>query len=94
MPRTTPSYESSESGSYNSTGAKACFYTLHILPEWIAGCIMAALNVRETFGTGLHGDYRWRDETPEEKEKRKKKQEKEEKKMMKAAQPKKRWHCF
>jgi len=76
MRRHTTGYESSDPGSYNSSGAKACFYTLHILPEWIASCIMSALNVRETFGTGFHGDYRWRDETAEEKEEREEKEKK------------------
>jgi hypothetical protein len=55
-------YESYELGSYNLAGGKAAFYTLHILPEWIACCIIGVLNVRQTLGTGPHGDNRWRDD--------------------------------
>jgi len=32
--------------------------------------MLACLNVRETFQTGLQGDTRWRDETQQEREKR------------------------
>lgn len=76
MYRTTSDYASTDPGSYNSAGAKAAFYTLHMLPEWIVSCMLGVVNVRQTFGTGPHGDRRWRDETPEEKEKREKKEEK------------------
>jgi hypothetical protein len=86
MQSTTLAYESSGPGSYNSVGAKAAFYTLHILPEWTVSVILGVLNVRQTFNTGSNGDNKWRDETPEEKEKREKKErEKREKKMLKAA---------
>lgn len=41
-----------------------------MLPEWIAIAVLFGFNVREIFVTGLFGDHRWRDETPEEKQKR------------------------
>ena len=54
----------------DSSTSKALFYMFHVLPEWIAVSVLFSVNVRKTFGTGLFGDWRWRDETPKEKEKR------------------------
>ncbi|KAF9522657.1 hypothetical protein CPB83DRAFT_92881 [Crepidotus variabilis] len=54
----------------NTSGGKATFYLLHILPEWLASVILFSIDVRKTFGTGPFGDLRWRDETEEEKKKR------------------------
>jgi len=56
--------------SLNTSAGKAAFYILHVLPEWLASVTLFAENIRKTFGTGLGGDYRARDETPSEKEKR------------------------
>jgi hypothetical protein len=86
MQSTTFAYEYPGPGSYNSAGAKAAFYTFHILPEWTVCAILGVLNVRQTFNTGPNGDAKWWDETPKEKEKREKKEEKKrEKKLLKAA---------
>ena len=54
----------------DSSSAKAAFYIFHILPEWLAICILFSENVRKTFGTGLFGDWRGKDETEAEKTKR------------------------
>jgi hypothetical protein len=54
----------------NSSSAKALFYIFHVLPEWLAICILFSENVRKTFGTGLFGDWRGKDETEAEKTKR------------------------
>lgn len=70
MYRTTSGFESTDRGSYNAPESKAAFYILHILPEWLASCVLAFLNVRQLFGTGFSGDNRWRDETKGEREKR------------------------
>jgi hypothetical protein len=48
----------------NSSSAKTRFYTLHILPEWIAIVVLLSVNVRKTFGTALFGDWRVEDEMP------------------------------
>ena len=56
--------------SLDSLSAKALFYIFHVLPEWLAILVLFSVNVRKTFGTALFGDFRWRDETPEEKKKR------------------------
>jgi hypothetical protein len=87
MQSTTLAYESSGPGSYNTAGAKAAFYTLHVLPEWSVSVVLGILNVRQTFNTGSNGDERWWDETPEEKEKREKKEQKRrEKELLKASE--------
>ena len=54
----------------NSSAAKGLFYVFHILPEWLAVCVLFSENVRKTFGTGLFGDWKGRDETEKEKKKR------------------------
>jgi len=56
--------------SLNSLSAKALFYMFHALPEWLAIFILFSQNARETFGTGLFGDWRVKDETETEKKKR------------------------
>jgi len=56
--------------SLNSSSAKALFYIFHVLPEWLAIFILFSQNVRKTFGTGLFGDWRGKDETEKEKKKR------------------------
>jgi len=56
--------------SLNSSSAKALFYIFHVLPEWLAIFILLSQNVRKTFGTGLFGDWRAKDETEKEKKKR------------------------
>ena len=37
-------------GSMNGPTAKALFYTFHIAPEWIAGAMLLAVNVKDMFG--------------------------------------------
>ena len=54
----------------NTPGGKAAFYVCHVLPEWLASLTLFADNIRKTFGTGLVGDYRLRDETENEKKSR------------------------
>ena len=56
--------------SLNSSSAKTAFYIFHALPEWLAICILFSENVRKTFGTGLFGDWRGKDETEAQKQKR------------------------
>ena len=54
----------------DSSSAKGLFYVFHILPEWLAVFVLFSENVRKTFGTGLFGDWKGRDETETEKKKR------------------------
>ena len=54
----------------NRPGEKAAFYIFHVLPEWLATVVLFVDNIRKTFGTGLAGDWRLKDETEKEKEKR------------------------
>jgi hypothetical protein len=54
----------------NRPGEKAAFYIFHILPEWLATVVLLVDNIRKTFGTGLAGDWRFKDETGREKKKR------------------------
>jgi len=46
------------------------FYIFHALPEGFAACILLSGNVRKTFGTGMFGDWRAKDETEKQKTKR------------------------
>jgi hypothetical protein len=73
----TTSLTSRAPGSLNSHSAKATFYILHVLPEWIALTIIFRFNIRQTFGTGIAGDIRFRDETPKQRDKREKKEVKQ-----------------
>ena len=54
----------------NTPLAKAGFYAFHVLPEWLASLILFANNTRKTIGTGLLGDFRYKDETEAERVKR------------------------
>ena len=54
----------------NKPSAKAAFYVLHIVPEWIAAVILLGYNTRQVFGTGPWGDWRRKDETEEQRRKR------------------------
>jgi len=56
--------------SLDTPGGKAAFYVCHVLPEWLASLTLFGYNIRKTFGTGLCGDYRFKDETEKEKSKR------------------------
>jgi len=56
--------------SLDTPGGKAAFYVCHVLPEWLASLTLFANNIRKAFGSGLCGDYRFRDETETEKRKR------------------------
>jgi len=68
------SFLSTGPNTLNSSGAKAAFYILHALPEWLATVLLFSTNVRMVFGTGLFGDWRRRDETAEERAKREEKE--------------------
>lgn len=68
----------------NSSGQKAAFYILHVLPEWLITLVLVGYNVRKSFGTGPMGDWRWHDETEKEKQRRLKREAKRrDKKVMK-----------
>jgi len=58
------------SSPLNTPGSKALFYIFHVLPEWLATLILLGIDVRETFGTGLFGDWRLWDERKKERVKR------------------------
>jgi hypothetical protein len=73
----------------NTPRSKAGFYTFHILPEWLASVILFGYNIRETFGTGLIGDWRPWDETEKERVKRLKRKAKREAKREAKRQEKK-----
>ncbi|KAF6763230.1 hypothetical protein DFP72DRAFT_1060403 [Ephemerocybe angulata] len=76
MHHRTPSLDSTLPGTLNSPGAKASFYVLHIVPEYLAIAILLGFNTRKTFGTGAWGDWRGQDDTPKLIAKRKERQEK------------------
>ena len=59
-----------EPSSLNTPSGKAAFYICHVLPEWLASLTLFADNIRKKFGTGLLGDYRFKDETESQKRKR------------------------
>lgn len=75
MWNTTPSLEYMGPGSLTSVGAKAAFYVLHCLPEWVAIACLLALPIRNIYGTGFWGDYRAKDDTEAEIAKRRAKKE-------------------
>jgi hypothetical protein len=56
--------------SLNSVAAKATFYVLHILPEWLVVAMYALPVIRRVCQTGRDGDRFFKDETPEEREAR------------------------
>lgn len=70
MYHTTTSWTSTGPGTLNSSGAKAAFYIFHVLPEWLASVALFSTSIRKAFGTGLVGDYRFKDETPAERQTR------------------------
>ncbi|RDB16755.1 hypothetical protein Hypma_002387 [Hypsizygus marmoreus] len=74
MYNTTPSLLSIGPGSLNSPGDKAGFYVLHVLPEWLTNAILVTVNIKQMLGTGMWGDWRFRDETPDERAKRERKE--------------------
>ena len=71
---TRDSFLSTGPDTLNSTGAKVAFYVLHAFPEWLASLILLTTNVRMVFGTGVMGDLRLTDETPEQRAKREEKE--------------------
>jgi hypothetical protein len=48
-------------GSLSSPTAKALFYTIHMVPEWLVALILLGPNNRIIFNTGPFGDWRGRD---------------------------------
>ncbi|KAG8694744.1 hypothetical protein FRC08_008289 [Ceratobasidium sp. 394] len=40
-----------------SSSARAVFYIIHLLPEWLCVCVLLGTNVRARFNTGRWGDY-------------------------------------
>ena len=69
-------------GPLDTISAKAAFYIFHVLPEWLATLVLFGDNTRKTFGTGLFGDYRIRDETEGQRQKREMKEAEAEKQHM------------
>lgn len=59
-----------ERSRLNTPQGKAAFYIFHVLPEWLATVTLFSVNIRKTFGTGLAGDWHYRDETEKERKKR------------------------
>ena len=53
MANYTDALLSTAPGSLNSSGAKALFYVLHILPEWIAGTLLVSVNVKGIYGLDM-----------------------------------------
>ncbi|KAF8740318.1 hypothetical protein RHS02_04515, partial [Rhizoctonia solani] len=49
-----------------STSARAVFYIIHLVPEWLCVSVLLSTNVRERFRTGRWGDYEM-SETPRDK---------------------------
>jgi hypothetical protein len=68
--------------SLDTSSAKAAFYIFHVLPEWLVTLILFGDNARKTFGTGLFGDWRIRDESDKERQKREMKEAEKEKRPM------------
>ncbi|KAF8812922.1 hypothetical protein BYT27DRAFT_6399199 [Phlegmacium glaucopus] len=60
----------------NTPRAKAAFYVVHVLPEWLASLILFGVNIRKTLGTGMWGDWRGKDETEKQRAKREKREAK------------------
>ncbi|KAF8152739.1 hypothetical protein BJ912DRAFT_1015368 [Pholiota molesta] len=60
----------------------AGFYIFHVLPEWLVTLILFGDNARKTYGTGLFGDWRIRDESDEQRQKRETKEAEKEKRHM------------
>ncbi|KAJ7102380.1 hypothetical protein B0H15DRAFT_328601 [Mycena belliarum] len=69
---TTPDLAAPAARALNTSGAKAAFYVLHVLPEWVVVALAGACNVREICALGLVGEryQKWRDETPQERARR------------------------
>ena len=57
----TTSLLSDAPGSLNSAQSKATFYVFHSAPEFLSAAILALLDARQVFNTGLWGDRRRRD---------------------------------
>ena len=77
----TPSFASAALPSQNSGLSKAGFYVFHVAPEFLAAAILAALNVRRMFSTGMWGDTRGTDPPepePEAEQEREQEQKKDE----------------
>ncbi|KAH9478576.1 hypothetical protein JR316_0009033 [Psilocybe cubensis] len=68
----------SDPNPLNDSAAKATFYIFHVLPEWVAITTLLIPNIRKLLGTGMWGDFRWRDMTPAQVEKWKTQQAKRE----------------
>ncbi|KAF9568237.1 hypothetical protein CPC08DRAFT_702662 [Agrocybe pediades] len=63
-----------EPNQLDTPAGKAEFYVFHVVPEWIALCLLYAINVRKTFSTGLGGDWRAVDKSKEAADGEKKKE--------------------
>ncbi|KAK7064619.1 hypothetical protein R3P38DRAFT_2825564 [Favolaschia claudopus] len=85
MHHTTPDIHAPGHQALNTTGDKAAFYVVHLLPELIVVALLCVVNVKDVCQTDFMGDVRYWDETPEEKEKR---ERKERDKALKAAKKK------
>ncbi|KAH9911672.1 uncharacterized protein BXZ73DRAFT_82664 [Epithele typhae] len=56
--------ESTASCSGNTPGEKAEFWIFHVAPEFLIAALLAAVNARQMFGTGLWGDIKGKDPKP------------------------------
>ncbi|PSS37854.1 hypothetical protein PHLCEN_2v322 [Hermanssonia centrifuga] len=54
----TPALVSTGPSSLNDPASKVTFYVFQAAPEWIAAAILVSINVRQTYGTGMWGDFR------------------------------------
>ncbi|KAF7320156.1 hypothetical protein MKEN_00800100 [Mycena kentingensis (nom. inval.)] len=70
MGQTTDDIQSPTHAALNTSLDKVGFYVVHILPEYLSVALMTVFNVKEICNLGWKGDFRSRDEKPEERTKR------------------------
>ncbi|KAF8844738.1 hypothetical protein BDN67DRAFT_962697 [Paxillus ammoniavirescens] len=61
----TTSLTSTAPGSGNTPVEKTTFYVFHMLSDWMATMLLLVPNVREMFATGMWGDWRAMDPSPQ-----------------------------
>ncbi|KAF9227453.1 hypothetical protein BS17DRAFT_862691 [Gyrodon lividus] len=62
----TTSLTSTAPGSGNTPLEKTTFYVFHMFSDWMAAALLLVPNVREMFATGMWGDWRAMDPSPQE----------------------------
>lgn len=65
MGNRTTSLTSTASGSGNTVSEKVTFYIFHMFSDWLACFLFLVPNIKETFNTGMWGDWRSTDPPPE-----------------------------